>query len=241
MRPRLRTLLGLGLLGSGLVLVGIGERRSWADEPSRLGRLFRFGNSANPPAETSRAPSLPPPPSNTPFPLTDSGPRLVPQPRVSRPVTESDPILTRVAIGRSDNGTRFGMFLQVYGDGTVLDGEGVHHVGRDVLKPLVEAIQNTDAFRLKGHCGNPSADFVEQVHIIIYERSLGRLRASSFSYSGNPDGCDHAMKHLHAAIEAIQTKISAPQVAAPLVPVAPTSPPPSVPPNATVIPLTPVN
>ena len=60
---------------------------------------------------------------------------------MSRPATESDPLLTRVAIGRSDNGSQFGMFLQVFADGTVLDGEGTHHVSRETLRPLVEAIQ----------------------------------------------------------------------------------------------------
>ena len=28
---------------------------------------------------------------------------------------------------------------------------------------------------------------------------LGRLQAHSFSYSGNPQGCDHVIRHLHTA------------------------------------------
>jgi hypothetical protein len=160
---------------------------------------------------------------------------------VSRAVTESDPILTRVAIGRSDNGTRFGMFLQVYADGTVLDGEGVHHVGRETLRPLIDVIQQGGIFRVKGHCGGPPADFIEQVQIVVYERSLGRLKASSFSYSGNPQGCDHAIRHIQPAIDAIQNKISgvsAPSASTgqPVPPAAPAAPPS----NAPTIPLTPI-
>ena len=41
---------------------------------------------------------------------------------------------------------------------------------------------------LRGHCGAPATDYVESVHVIVYERSLGRLRANAFSYSGNPQG-----------------------------------------------------
>ena len=64
-----------------------------------------------------------------------TGPRLTPKPRVNKPVTEADPLVTRVSLGRSDNGSQFGMFLQVFADGTIIDGEGVHHVGREALKP----------------------------------------------------------------------------------------------------------
>ena len=118
--------------------------------------------------------------------------------------------MTRVSLGRSDDGTQFGMFLQVFADGTVLDSEGTHHVDSQTLRPLIEAIQSSDLTRLKGHCGAPATDFIEQVHMVVYERSLGRLRATSFSYSGNPQGCDHAVRHLHATLEALQAKISRP-------------------------------
>jgi hypothetical protein len=127
---------------------------------------------------------------------------------VSRPVTEADPIVTKVSIGRSDSGGQFAMFLQVFADGTVLDGEGVHHLGPDAMRPLLDALRQGDLYRLKGHCGNPSTDFIVATHVVIYERALGKLRATSFSYSGNPHGCDASVHKLHAALEAIQTKLS---------------------------------
>jgi hypothetical protein len=146
-------------------------------------------------------------------------PRLVPQPRVSRASTESDPILSRISLVRSSDGNQFGMCLQVYADGTVLDNEGTHHVSQADLKPLVDLLESGDLFRMKGHCGAPATDFVEQVHIVAYERSLGRLRANAFSYSGNPQGCDHAVRHLHTALEGLQAKLS--RTAVPSTPLAP--------------------
>ena len=131
----------------------------------------------------------------------------MPRPRVTRPVTESDPILTRITLNRSDDGNQFGMFLQVYADGTIIDSEGVHHVGQDALKPLIEALQAGDLYRFKGHCGAPATDYVESVQVIVYERSLGRLRANAFSYSGNPQGCDNAIRHLHGTLDNLQAKI----------------------------------
>ena len=50
-----------------------------------------------------------------------------------------------------------------------------------------------------------------------YERSLGRLKATSFSFSGNPQGCDHAVIHLNKVLENLETRINpaAPVVNAP--------------------------
>ena len=62
----------------------------------------------------------------------------------------------------------------------------------------------------RGHCGAPSTDFIEHVHIVVFERRLGRLQAHSFSYSGNPQGCDHAVRHLHTVLENLQAKLSRP-------------------------------
>ena len=138
--------------------------------------------------------------------------KLRPQPRNSQAATEADPILTRVALGRADDGKQFGMFLQVYADGTVIDSEGVHRVGADVMQPLGQALQASELSQLKGHCGGPPTDFIEQVHITVYERSRGRLRANSFSFSGNPAGCDPSVRALHAAIEVLQLKLSGPPV-----------------------------
>ena len=97
MRPGLKCMLGATLVVPGLLFVFNGHRASYGDEPSRLGRLFRFGggpsNSApSPPpvAPDAGSSGLDQPPSmlfsanpggNAP------GPRLVPQPRVSRPAT----------------------------------------------------------------------------------------------------------------------------------------------------------
>jgi hypothetical protein len=132
---------------------------------------------------------------------------------VSTAVTNADPVLTRFALGRSNDGSNFGMFLQIFADGTVVDSEGVHHLRPADLKPIFEAVQSGEMYRVRGHCGAPSTDFIEYVHIIAYERRLGRLQAHSFSYSGNPQGCDHVIRHLHTALENLQTKLSRQPVA----------------------------
>ncbi len=205
----------------------------------RLGRLFRFGGNSPgssattpPPGHNHDAPAMAKPmasvaamapstayvtptspsipPSTPELNGTSPSPRISAQPRVSRPPTESDPIVSRVSIGRSDSGGQFGMFLQVFADGTVLDSEGVHRVSAEVMKPLVEALRQGDLYRLKGHCGAPSTDFIEQAHVVLFERSYGKLKATSFSYSGNPQGCDPSVRKLHAALEAIQLKLSGP-------------------------------
>jgi len=67
----------------------------------------------------------------------DGQPRLTPRPRVSSAVTTADPLLTRVALGRSNHGSQFGMLLQVFADGTVIDSEGVHRLSASDLRPLV--------------------------------------------------------------------------------------------------------
>lgn len=261
MRRDSRKTLGLAaLLAAGLFNSGTVPTKALADDPppSRLGRLFRMGSpnspAAKPPAPRSITPDLLGPPNDVGAPASPSptvppptippvssstppsaGQRIVPQPRVSRAATESDPILTRVSIGRSDNGTQFGMFLQVFADGTVLDGEGTHHVGREAMRPLVEAIQSTDAYRLKGHCGGPPTDFTEQVHVVVYERALGKLRANAFSYSGNPQGCEPGIKTLQTAIDAFQAKLAGTSPAATASP----APPASVPTSGETISLTP--
>jgi hypothetical protein len=208
-----------------------------------LGRFFRSGNSGSSssaastpapgssshpasPAPEAAAPATAPPlpdasipaltaPANAPAPAPApaSAPRIIPRPRVARPITESDPIITRITLNRSDDGSQFGMFLQVYADGTILDSEGVHHVGKEALKPLIEALEAGDLYRTRGHCGAPATDYIESVQVVVYERVLGRLRASSFSYSGNPQGCDNAIRHLHGTLENLQAKITRPMSA----------------------------
>jgi hypothetical protein len=100
------------------------------------------------------------------------------------------------------------MILQVFADGTVIDSEGIHHLSGTDLRPLAEAIQNGDLARIRGHCGTPSNDFIEYVHIVVFERRMGRLQAHSFSYAGNPQGCDNGIRYLHTALENIQAKLS---------------------------------
>jgi len=136
------------------------------------------------------------------------GQRLSPRPRVSPSITTADPLLTRLALGRSNDGSQFGMFLQVFADGTVIDSEGVHHLRPVDLKPVVDSVQSGDLLRVRGHCGAPATDFIEYVHIVVYERRFGRLSAHSFSYSGNAQGCDHAIHHLHTVLENLQAKLS---------------------------------
>jgi hypothetical protein len=172
-----------------------------------------FGTSLPAPGSTVRPAN---PPSNfgglpeTPQLSNPGGPveRLTPKPRVSSAVTNADPILTRFALGRSNDGSSFGMFLQVFADGTVVDSEGVHHIRPAELKPITDVVQSGEVYRLRGHCGAPSTDFIEYVHIVVYERRFGRLQAHAFSYSGNPQGCDHIIRHLHAALENLQAKLS---------------------------------
>jgi len=187
------------------------------EEPGRLGRFLRFGAptpaapvEARPPAESlagSRPGAAPRGPALAPPAATATPPRLLPQPRVSRAVTDADPIVTRVALGRADDGNQFGMFLQVYADGTVIDSEGVHRASRDALKEVVGALEQGDLYRIKGHCGTPSTDFVEQVQVVVYERSLGRLRANAFSFSGNTQGCDRAVQRLQTALDGLQARL----------------------------------
>jgi hypothetical protein len=100
------------------------------------------------------------------------------------------------------------MIMQIFADGTVIDSEGVHRLRPGDLKPIVDSVQSGELLRIRGHCGAPSTDFIEHVQIVIYERRFGRLSAHSFSYSGNAQGCDHAIRHLNTALENIQTKLS---------------------------------
>lgn len=119
----------------------------------------------------------------------------------SGPITEADPILTRVGIGKSDSGSKFALFIQIYADGTVIDSEGVHRVPVSQIKQILAVIRGHDFSRIRGHCGQPSADFIENVQMVVYDRSMGRLRAHAFSYAGSPEGCDPSVAHLHKAVE----------------------------------------
>jgi hypothetical protein len=237
MRSRWKILVQAALVAPVLfaVALAVGPKSLRGDEPGRLGRLFRLGggSTSSPlsvPAERldplpapgvadvgvpPLTPVIPPGPPSTfgaPEPGADAAvsPRILPRPRVSQAATEADPLVTRITLGRSDDGNQFGMFLQVYADGTVIDSEGVHSLGREAIRGIVEAVQSGELFRLRGHCGSPSTDFVELVQVVVYERSFGRLRASSFSFSGNPQGCDHAVQRLQSLLDALQARITRP-------------------------------
>ncbi|CAN5917018.1 hypothetical protein BH23PLA1_BH23PLA1_32460 [soil metagenome] len=258
---------GIVALVATLFLIGVGGTRpSLGDEPGLLGRLFRIGDqeSARP---TSRLPREPQPMTNSLYtspighsspidPEGSAGPRLVPQPRVHRSATEADPLLTRVSLGRSDDGTTFGFFFQVFADGTVIDSEGVHRADPQSMNALNDAIRSADAHRRQGHCGGPPTDYHDHSYIVVYERVLGRLKANSFSYSGNPQGCDQSVYQLHGVIETFQAQLvgasaaatydpsalGVPESVAPaqggpgLEPIAPAPPPPFIPGSGAVVP-----
>jgi hypothetical protein len=213
------------VIATGFLLIGLGATTGLGDDPpagGRLARFFRFGgtadSSAKPASNATAGPEViyakPPAPSSPPSTpestSTGPAPKITAQPRVSRPATEADPLVTKISVGKSDGGGQFGMFLQVFADGTVIDGEGIHRLAPDAMKPLHEALRQGDLYRVRGHCGNPSTDFIVTTHVVVYDRAMGRLRATSFSYSGNPHGCDASVHKLHAALEAIQTKLSTP-------------------------------
>lgn len=183
--------------------------------------------------------------------VVESGPGLpavTPRPRVSNAATGAEPLLTRIALGRSNDGGQFGMFLQIYADGTVIDSEGVHRISPGDLRPIAELVNSGDLGRVRGHCGTPSSDFIEEVHVVAYERRLGRLTAVPFSYSGNPQGCDQSVKQLHTLVENLQAKLSRPAASAGAAAAAsaPTPNPPALTnpspaPTGAVIPLTPLD
>ena len=142
-------------------------------------------------------------------------PPVTPRSWVSSSSTTAEPLLSRIALGRSNDGSQFGMFLQIFADGTVIDSEGVHRVSPSDLRPIAELVGSGELGRLRGHCGAPSSDFIEEVHVVVYEHRLGRLAAVPFSYSGNPQGCDPSVKQLHTLIENLQVKLSGkPSIAA---------------------------
>jgi hypothetical protein len=221
-----------------VTVLGTGFVSARADDSGFFGRLFRSGSSSSGSSSSNSPSSLPygsggnfvpPSSSSTSSPASTSsfghapeGPstpnvispssapaqRVAPKPRVTPAVTTSDPLLTRFALARSNDGAQFGMSLQVFADGTVLDSEGIHYLRPADMKPILDLVQSGDLGRLHGHCGAPSTDYTEYVQIVAFERRLGRLMANQFSYSGNPQGCDHAIRHLHTVLENLQAKIS---------------------------------
>jgi hypothetical protein len=204
-------------LGGGSSSSGTDTARPNQSSPLPSGRIpGSTANSGQPEptsplgsSSTSAFGGLPQTPVTTPAARsTGPGQRISPKPRVSPAITTADPVLTRLAVGRSNDGSQFGMFLQIFADGTVLDSEGAHRLRASELKPIVDLVSSGDLYKVRGHCGAPSTDFIEYVHVVVYERRLGRLTAHSFSYSGNTQGCDHAIRHLHTTLENLQVKLS---------------------------------
>ncbi len=243
MRPAFKIIAGAAAVAPALILPALLTSAALGNEPGRIGRFFRFGQTApaapsNPHAEeraieSQGSPirmvepgSMGAPSATTIQPRPRPQPRLVPQPGVTRAVTDADPLVTRISLARSDDGHSFGMFLQVYADGTVIDGEGVHSLGKDAVKAIYHALESGDLYRVRGHCGGPSTDFVEQVQMVVYERSFRGLRANAFSFSGNTQGCDHAVQHLQKALDEVQAKMSRTVSAAPNLSAAPAFEPP---------------
>ncbi|MFO0956929.1 MAG: hypothetical protein U0800_05605 [Isosphaeraceae bacterium] len=117
-------------------------------------------------------------------------------------------MLTRIAVARSDSGSQFAMFLQVFADGTVIDAEGVHRVPAEHVRAITRAIIDGDLLRRRGHCGSPSTDYIDQYHVTTFERAGRTYRSNTFSYTSNPQGCDASVTRLHQAIEAMVLKLS---------------------------------
>lgn len=216
----------LGFVAALIVATSISfaaPRPSSGDEPGRfrLSRLFRGASRSTQKPELVDEPAPLPPhsgPAISPN-VSDNSAlangtarRIFPQPRTNRPVTDAEPILIRVGLIRADDGKQFGEFMQVFADGIVIDSEGVHRASREALRGLVDALRDADAIRASGHCGGPSTDFIEQVHLTVFDHSFGRLRANHFSYSGNPQGCEPSIRRLHSAIDSFMNQIRAPIV-----------------------------
>lgn len=132
----------------------------------------------------------------------------------SRPITEADPLLTRVSLIRGDRGQHFGVFLQIYMDGTVVDSQGVHRLSKGDLAPIVQAIQACDVTQRQPHCGGQSSDYLEAVQFVVYDRSGNKLRAHAFSCSGDFRGCDQGLQRLQVVLDELMAKLSGAPAAA---------------------------
>ncbi len=213
----------LGLLVLGLVWSMAGEAHAQGESGGWFRRLFQWNGRGE--SEPTSYPQPQPIPNQPGYPIPETlpyGALEPPQPDLldgrgapvptgvrraqgerveSRPYTEADPLLSQVLIGRSEQGERFGTFLQVFEDGTVLDARGVHQVDPRALQPLAKAIEGVlDSWNLE-HCGGVSHGMIDQIHVVLYQRGFGRLRARALSYSGNLDGCDTRIARLHRSIE----------------------------------------
>ena len=78
------------------------------------------------------------------------------------------PLLTRFALGRSNDGSQFGMFLQVFADGTVDRLRRSAPPSPADLKPIVELVQSGELYRLT----RPLRRAVDGFHRVRARRGL---------------------------------------------------------------------
>ena len=152
---------------------------------------------------------------------------------LSGAVTTADPLLTRVALGLSNDGNQFGMLLQVFTDGTVIDSEGVHRLSASELRPLVEAIQNSELRQFEATAARPpttslntfmslssSADGTPSGPLVLVRRQCPRLRQRNplpAHRPGKPPGqaqppasrnCGHRRPRLPAGVRPVPAATS---------------------------------
>src|SRR5271165_999177 len=196
------------LVVPGLLVLAFHPGSAQADDTSFFGRLFRLVGSSSSSSTSSTPSENSTSAGQSGFPGSQAPSSAFGDIGNGGSFFPPGSAASRVALGRSNDGSQFGMLLQVFTDGTVIDSEGVHRLSASELRPLVEATQNSELARVRGHCGTPSNDFIEYVHIVIFERRMGRLQAHSFSYAGNAQGCDNGILYLHTALENLQAKLS---------------------------------
>lgn len=186
-----------------------------ADEPGWLGRILR--RNAAPAASPRRvtpamsrdrtSAGLLEPPSieeRAEVPTTPARPAasLVPPP------ANADPLVSRFAVGRATDGSTFGVFLHLYADGTVMDSSGLHHSDPGQLEILRGVLEDLPLDELDHHYPGAAAGDLEVIQMIVYQRSKGRIRAVSFSYSGDPGDAPPAIRRLHSALESFQMHLA---------------------------------
>ena len=229
----------------GLLLGVVAAPALRGDEPTRLGRLFRLGGRrapathravGKPSSDASYGRPLAHhvgtsvPRSSLPVVLADGVRRPTDRRRGQRRRTTRDRASApddeagdrvrpagHAGLDRPvDDGKPFCMFIEVFADGTVLDSEGVHRVGAGqppADRPGASSRASWLSSRVTAAVRRRISS--SRCRSSTYDRYRGRLRATPFAFSGNPQGCDPAVKQLNDAIDAIQTKLAGPPVSAP--------------------------
>lgn len=210
--------------------------------PSLFGRLFRRGAStsaaprrvapAN--ARDPRSAELLRPPADFDRPTPPGGqPAAVPPASLVPAPANGDPLVTRLAVGRATDGSTFGLFLQVYADGTVMDSAGLHHADPARLGAVRDALAALPLDGLDHHYPGPAAGDLEVIQLIVYRRSKGKIQAVPVSYSGEPSGAPEEVRRLNEALEDFEIHLAGGPVDAPTTAPAPrsTAPQRTVPPD----------